>query len=292
MPHEDPVLRALCEGRTPWEQVAIVAGRQERAIHVRQLRDCGLTAKTIRTATAKHQLHRLHRGVRAVGVRRLSTSGRYWAAVLAAGLDTALSDLSGGAFHGLHGWTGKVHVAAPTHRRSHRGVDVHQLSGLMPSMVRPAGVFPVRLEDLDVVIATRPGHHGLGALIEALAAVRDEPGEGRTQRELEALVLLKLRSVKGLPPHGRNASVALGDGRMAQADLLFADRRVMVELDSRRWHEQRAAMDSDRRRDQQALAVGLITFRITWHHVVNEWDVVLADLLSRLGSGVLHERSL
>ncbi len=256
----------------------------------------------------------MHRGVRAVGIARLSTTGRYWAAHLAAGTDTALSDLSGGAFHNIHPWTGRVHLAAPTGRRDHSGVTVHELKGINSSMItirrglpvlKPAHVLLdlaarldadalaialnealarriVGLRDLDAVITGRPGHHGLRDLAAAVAALRDDPGRGRTHSELENLVLLKLRSVKNLPPFVRNQPLELASGRRAKADLFFAEQRVMVELDSRTWHEQRRAMDSDRRRDQQALAVGLVTFRVTWHHVVREWDDVLADLLALL----------
>lgn len=115
-----------------------------------------------------------------------------------------------------------------------------------------------------------------------MAAVRDDPGKGRTRSELEELVLLKLRDIPGLPPYERNAPVELGGDRRANADLYFSDRRVMVELDSRTWHEQRLAMDSDSRRDQQAAAVGVLTFRITWRHVTSEWDDVVADLVATL----------
>jgi hypothetical protein len=101
VPQEDPVRRVLCEGRPPWEQVTIVAGRQGRAISVVQLRACGLSDKAIETATDKGHLHKVHRGVRAVGTPMLSLVGRYWAAILAVGPDAALADLSGGALLGV-----------------------------------------------------------------------------------------------------------------------------------------------------------------------------------------------
>jgi hypothetical protein len=314
VPHEDPVLRLLCEGRPPWEQVTIVAGRQGQAISTAQLDACEVSPKAIRTATGRHQLHRLHRGVYAVGTKNLPTLGRNWAAHLAAGADSALNDLTAGAVYALHPWSGTVHVAAPTHRRDHRGVRVHHVDSLDPSMVtrrqrlpivKPAHVLLelaarlgpepltlavnealarrlVRVPQLEVAMTARHGHHGVGRLSATVASILEDPGRGRTHGELEALAFSKLRAVEGLPPYERNVLVQLAGGRIAKPDLYFRELRVMVELDSRTWHEQRDAMDSDRRRDQQALAVGLVTFRITWRHVVREWNVVLADLLDVL----------
>jgi hypothetical protein len=323
VPHEDPVLRALCEGRPPWQQVTIVAGRQGRAISVVQLRACGLSDKAIETATDKGYLHKVHRGVRAVGTPALSLTGRYWAAILAVGPDAALADLSGGALLGVRPWTGAVHVAAPTHRRGHHGVVVHQVAGLGPSMLCRRRRLPVmraphvmldlaarlstdalaialnealskralRMRELEAVLVERFGHHGLAALADAIAVIADEPGQGRTHGEFEELVMLLLRKLPGLPPYVRNDLVELGGSRLAKADIHFRGLGVMIELDSRTWHEQRLAMDSDRRRDQQALAAGTITFRITWRHAVREWPEVSADLLATVARASRNTRT-
>lgn len=314
MPHEDRVLQALCEGRPPWEQVEIVAVRQGRAITAAQLRDCGLSVQTVATAVARHHLHRKHRGVYAVGTKTLSRTGDRWAAHLAAGADTALCDLTAGAVHGLHAWSGLVHIASPSHRRHHQGVRVHHVTGLNPSMIttrdrlpvlKPAHVLLdlaarldedplaltlnealarrlVRISQIEAAMTARHGHHGIGALTAAVAEIVDDPGRGRTHGELEALAFMKLRSLEGLPPYERNVLVEISGGRVAKPDLFFRDQRLLVELDSRTWHEQLAAMDSDRRRDQQAMAVGYLTFRITWRHVTREWSDVSADLLALL----------
>jgi hypothetical protein len=318
VPHDDRVLRALCEGLTPWQQVETVAARQGRAIHLSQLRDCGLGTEAVKTATARRQLNRVHRGVRAVGIRRLSPAGLRWAAFLAAGPDTALSHDSGAALSAFRPHPLGVHLSAPTGRRNHSGVTVHEAAGLCPAWIRLQDGLPVlkpphllldlavqldpdplaialiealarrvvRLDDLERVIDERAGHHGRSRLAKAIAAAADDPGEGRTHGELEELVLLLMRGLPGLPPFLRNELVELGGGRIAKADMLFPGLGVMIELDSRKWHEQRLAMDSDRRRDQQALAVGIITFRITWRHATREWEEVASDLLDTLAARI------
>jgi very-short-patch-repair endonuclease len=312
--HEDPVLQALCDGHPPWQQVALIAGRQGRAISVAQLRACGISRQQVLTATDRRHLHRVHRGVLAVGTPGLSTLGRHWAAFLAAGGGSALSDRSGGAIYGIRPWTGTIHLACATHRRGHRGVVVHRVACLDRTMIatrnglpvlKPAHVLldlaaaldadplaialnqalsipVVGLDELDAVIDVRRGHRGTGRLAAALAEVRDDPGAGRTHSELEELVLTLLRRLPALPPFTRNQLVTLANGHVAKADMLFADQRVLVELDSRRWHAQKRAMEDDRRRDQQALAVGLVTFRITWRHAVRQWAAVSQDLRATL----------
>ncbi len=313
MAHADPGLRALCAGLPPWRQAELIASRQRRAIHVGQLRDCDLSAEAIKTATRLGHLHRVHRGVRAVGVRRLSEAGRRWAAFLAAGPDTAFTLHTGAAMMGIRPWRGPIHLAAATGRRNHRGVIVHQVHDLTPSRVRLHGGLPVlrapylllelatvltaeqlaialnqalslrvvTTRYLEEVVDVQHGHRGRRRLEAAVSATVQDPGQGHADGVLEKLVLLLLRDLP-LPPFMRNELVELGGGRMAKADMLFPAERVMVELDSRKWHEQRRAMDSDRRRDQQALAVGVLTFRITWRHATQEWDAVARDLVDAL----------
>lgn len=315
MAHDDPILRALCRDLTPWQQVELVASRQERTISAGQLVDCEVSPRAVRTAVGRRQLNRVHRGVYAVGIRRLEPRGDLWAAFLAAGSDTAICHESGAALAGFRRHArGHVHVAAPKHRRDRRRVTVHQVDGLCEHWIRRDRGLPVlksahllldiapdipgpaldvalsqalamRLVTLDSVVAAidvRAGHDGRGPLAAAVGRAADDPGAGRTHSELEDLVLLLLRDLPGLPTFLRNELVELSAGRFAKADLLFPRCRVMVELDSRRWHEQRAAMDSDRRRDQQALAVGVVTFRVTWRHATQEWDAVSGDLLALL----------
>lgn len=315
--HVDPVLRALCRDLPPWSQVQIIASRQARAIHVQQLDACGLSEQTIRTAEARGQLHPLHRGVRAVGIRRLSAHGARWAAYLAAGPDTAFTGRTGGAMQGIVRSSKTIQLVAPTKRRNHRGVAVRRAADLSPRWIASKGGLPVLkpahlLLDLaltlssgeraialnealalklvstaqvESVIDLRPRHRGRRGLAAAVAAATDDPGEGRTQGELEALVLPLLRAVPGLPPYSRNQLVELAGGRIAKADAFFPDARVLLEFDSRTWHEQRLAMESDRRRDQQALAAGFTTFRVTWRHATREWPLVSADLLATLKRG-------
>lgn len=49
-----------------------------------------------------------------------------------------------------------------------------------------------------------------------------------------------------------------------EVDALFPAEGVIVELDSWAHHRARASFESDRNRDADTLAAGLVTVRITW----------------------------
>jgi very-short-patch-repair endonuclease len=65
-------------------------------------------------------------------------------------------------------------------------------------------------------------------------------------------------------------------------DVAFPDRRVAIEWDSRRWHTQKLAFQSDRERDRQALEHGWRVLRFTWDDVHQAPDSVVGSLRSVL----------
>src|SRR5689334_13359322 len=74
--------------------VATLATRQEGIVSHPQLVALGLSDREIYIRLAAKRLHRMHRGVYAVGHRRISRTGCYLAAVLSGGDGAALSHRS------------------------------------------------------------------------------------------------------------------------------------------------------------------------------------------------------
>ena len=70
-----------------------------------------------------------------------------------------------------------------------------------------------------------------------------------------------------------------GDG--FEVDFSWPDHRLIVETDGRAAHGDRAAFESDRRRDQQLVAAGWRVVRFTWRQVAREPRAV-AEILRRL----------
>jgi hypothetical protein len=79
--------------------IAAIAALQHGLITFRQLLAAGLTDSAITKRVARGLLHRVHRGVYAVGVVALSREARWHAATLAAGEGAALGLLSAGTLH-------------------------------------------------------------------------------------------------------------------------------------------------------------------------------------------------
>ena len=99
-------------------QLARIATRQHGVVTAVQLGDLGLDgsarAKRVRAGT----LHRIHRGVYAVGHPRLNERGLWLAAVLAAGKGAALASMSAAALWRISRWTtNDIFVLVPGHRR-------------------------------------------------------------------------------------------------------------------------------------------------------------------------------
>jgi very-short-patch-repair endonuclease len=60
------------------------------------------------------------------------------------------------------------------------------------------------------------------------------------------------------------------NGRLLEPDFLWRDAGLIVEADSRRYHDTDSAFQHDRRREQQLLLAGWRVVRCTWEQVEGE----------------------
>lgn len=65
-------------------------------------------------------------------------------------------------------------------------------------------------------------------------------------------------------------------------DDAYPNARLAIEWDSRAWHQQRAAMATDRKRDRQAALHGWLVSRFTWEEVTERPDTVRSTIASLL----------
>ena len=231
------------------------------------------------------------------------------AAVLAAGPAAVLSHRSAAALWDLRSSASRrVEVtAARQHKRP--GIEVHrarlepdestQVDGIPVTTVARtlldlATVLPrsqlerateraeaLQLTDvvpLDALLERHRGHRGTSALREIVKA-----GVlfALTRSEVEDRFLTFL-DVHGLARPEVNANLHL-DGRWFEADFLWRDQRVVVELDGHQTHGTRAAFERDRERDRILQAHGWRVIRITWRQLHEHPDAVAADLARLLG---------
>ena len=115
---------------SPDAAIAEIAGRQYGVVTHRQLLDVELTRAAIQHRQRSGRLYRVHRGVYAVGHRRLPLRGHWLAAVLACGDRSALSHRAAGALLELLPYRGtRIDVTAPG-ARPRRAVAVHRVRHL------------------------------------------------------------------------------------------------------------------------------------------------------------------
>jgi very-short-patch-repair endonuclease len=109
-------------------------------------------------------------------------------------------------------------------------------------------------------------------------------GEYRTRSELEDRFLAFV-SDRGLPRPRTNVAMTIG-GLSIQADCVWDERRLIVELDGRDAHDTERAFEADRSRDRRLQAAGWGVIRVTWRHLDHEADELEADLrlLLRIGA--------
>jgi len=110
-------------------KVAQIAARQHGVVSFGQLIACGLGRSTVGDWIRSGHLHRIHRGVYAVGKPNISREGRYMAASLAGGERAVLAMESAARHTSLNRSqsTGTIHLHLPRgNKRNPRGILIHR----------------------------------------------------------------------------------------------------------------------------------------------------------------------
>jgi very-short-patch-repair endonuclease len=267
--------------------IARIASRQHGVVSLAQLETARIRRQGIHRRIEAGRLHRLHRGVYAVGHTRLTFEARCMAAVLALGDTAAVSHRSAAALWGfLPPTDGPIHVTVPSDNGRDRrpGVAVHRSHSLIAAATtRRNGIAvtkPARtLRDLHRVVAQPVYRRAVRvALDRALISSSDLKADDELSRsELERIFLSLCRRHR-LPPPEVNVRVD-----RHEADFLWRGQRVIVETDSWRHHGHRAAFESDRARDTFLQSLGFRVLRFTWRQVLETPETVVRSLRPFVG---------
>src|SRR5690242_11274514 len=129
MPNDLAVSHAI-GGKLQDGAVAELAERQHGVVARRQLLAIGMNRRALEWRIANGRLHPIHRGVYAVGHRKLTQKGRWMAAVLTIGDKAVLSHRSAAALWGLLPTSRtRIEVSVPRNVRSRREIEVHWSGG-------------------------------------------------------------------------------------------------------------------------------------------------------------------
>ncbi len=135
--------QAIVSGHTPW-LIAALAARQHGLVTVAQLLAAGLDHAAIARRVAEGRLHRVRRGVYAVGHAGLSREGQFLAAVLWAGEGAALGQLAAAEHWEVRRYRASlIDVVAPKRRHADVGVRLHRARTLDPRDITTYKGIPV-----------------------------------------------------------------------------------------------------------------------------------------------------
>lgn len=266
-------------------RVAAIAARQHGRITTAQLRACGVNRSGVEKAVRAGRLHRVHRGVYAVGHVAPSREGEWMGAVLACGPHAWLSARCAATAFGIRDGVGpRIDVTIPgTSGRKRPGIAIHH-ADLLPFEVDEWRGIPItspsrtmidlahalgdreqvewalrqlqfrRLYDhklLELSNARRPSA-ALTALLRGI-----EP----TRSPLEIAFLRRVVQRHGLPMPLTNVRPA---GFLV--DFLWPSAMVIVETDGRQ-HDDPLQRQADEVRDAFHDARGYRTLRYRWSDV-------------------------
>jgi hypothetical protein len=284
-------------------------------VTLQQLQSLGLGKGAVAKRAKDGRLHRIHRGVYAVGRPYLTQHGHWMAAVLACGPRAVLSHRSAAALHGIRPDNRpKTDVSVPAaSARSRPTIDVHASLTLEAKDITTVDAIVCTtvartLVDLGDVVSRRAIECAVDqaevlrvfdgrAVHEALARAGRRKGTGTlravlqgyeeptlTEKELEERFLALCRTA-AFPSPAVNAWITLDDGVAYKIDFLWRAECLAVETDSRGFHTHRAAFEHDRLRDQRLTLAGFTVVRFTWRQIVDQPSRVaraLKVLLARL----------
>jgi len=257
----------------------------------RDLLRLGFSAKAIKHRLASGRLHRLMRGVYAVGRPGATREGRWMAAVLACGDGAALGHSSAAALWGIgRERSGGIDVSVRRAGRVQRaGIRARGRPALAASDVTRRLGIPVTTPARTILDeASELSSRKLERMVneadkrdlidpeelrEALDGYRGEPGVKPLRALLDRhtfqlsdsdleVLFRPIAQSAGLPPP-LTKQVVNG----FEVDFFWPQLGLVVETDGLQYHRTPSAQARDRLRDQTHVAAGLTALRFTHHQV-------------------------
>lgn len=138
----------------------------------------------------------------------------------------------------------------------------------------------LRVGELQHAVMASPRRHGLA---RAWSVLRDVLGDPHSEAEVLAHRLLRSADVQGWEA---NVAVYDEDGLIGVVDLLFRDRKVVVEIDGWAFHSDEVAFQNDRRRRNRLVRAGYRVLQFTWDDLTRRPRDVVAEISAALaGAG-------
>jgi predicted transcriptional regulator of viral defense system len=273
-------------------RLAELAGRQHGVVSRGQLHELGLDRYAVRRRVRAGGLHSLHGGrVYSVTLARLTSRGRYLAAVMAAGLRAILSHRSAAGLWALRPGGGWLEATTPVAGLSVPGITIHRTRVLAPEDHTTLDGIPVtsvartlldlsavvresdlavaidraerqRIFDLDAVMDVldrADGRRGAAALRRAIAAYRPSTQRSELERRFRDL----LAAAPDIPAPFFNALVE-GEATTHEVDAYWESSGLAVQLDGFEFHRTRRDRERDAASDADLELARIRVMRLTW----------------------------
>jgi predicted transcriptional regulator of viral defense system len=273
--------RARASDATP--ALIRLAARQHGVVTTAQLREAGLHRSAIAREVDRGRLHRVFRGVYAVGHPGLSREGRWMAATLAVGDGAALSHGSAGALLQVRlTRTMLVDVISPRRCRISGPVRTHCSRTLVPEDITSHRGIPVTtVARLLVDLTDSSTPHQLANVIhrahyrnrwsESLTRAAMARAHGRRNlHRLDRAIELYASGSAGTRSEYEDAFLALGHATEPlvntpllgeEVDFYWPGAGLVVEIDGGH-HDRPPSRRDDARRDAKLAAAGLRVMRV------------------------------
>lgn len=276
-----------------------MATRQHGVVSIRQLENLGFGRSTVTDEVAAGRLHRLNRGVYAVGHRQLSWHGYCLAAVLANSPAVA-SHRSAGWLWGLlrNRPSGEFHLTAPHARHAKADFVVHRATLTDEDWAMVEGIPVTSLARTQLDLATKRTRAqverslqrsedaeqlDLRALESILARCGNHPGRGPLRAALDGyepdLAITRSGVERRFRDLARKAGLPLPSMNYVVAgyeiDAYWPAERFAVELEVFETHGNRASFEADPVRHEELLLVGIEMIRVTGPRLKREPETVI-----------------
>ena len=286
-------------------QVARVAAEQWGVLALDELFACDLSPSAVATRVRNGRLHPIHRGVYAVGHRKLPLEGRFLAAVKACGPTAVLSHVAAAALWGFMPWEERYPevTVVGTWSRGHAGLRVHRTRSLdlddrtryraipvtTPARTlldlaatldhrplraatrRAQSLQRVNVRQLAETLARHGRRRGAAGLAEIIAT-----GPAPTRSELEDVVLDLI--LRGGHVHPDVNVPYYVEGQRTIPDFRWPEQHLVLEADSTTWHDNPLARADDAERQALLEAHGERVLRVTWAQAIARPGPTLARL--------------
>jgi very-short-patch-repair endonuclease len=287
-----------------------LAGEQDGAVSVAQLRECGITARAQRAAERRRQLLAVEPNVCVVFGSPDTWRRRLRVGLLALGPNAWVSHESAARLHGLPDFIDEK-VEFTTRRqgrsRSLNGATVHTTTIVGPHDVLTVAGFRCASATRTILdlAGSRVPEHRLEAAIdsairrrlsavlvleERLADLRNRRGVRLLDRLLidsggESVLerkFLRLVRIRGLPRPITQRRIKRSSGHVARVDFLYEAERLVVEVSGRLGHATDAERAKDAQRRNELQDLGYFVCEYTWADVTRRAGYVVASLRERL----------